>query len=85
MDMIDCGERAARTASREGTRRTANEEEVERLSVRPARAARMLGVSRSTIYDLLRAGQIRSRACGSARLVPVAELVRWLETDEDAA
>ena len=56
------------------------EEGVERLSVRPATAARMLSISRSSVYTLLRNGQIRSRAHGSARLIPVAELVRWLES-----
>ena len=84
MDMSDCGERGACTASGERTRRTVNEEGVERLSVRPAMAARMLGVSRSSIYDLLRAGQIRSRARGSARLIPVSELRRFLDGVESA-
>jgi excisionase family DNA binding protein len=70
MDTSDCRQRGA--AHKEG--------EVERLSVRPATAARMLSISRSAVYEMLSRGQIRSCTCGSARLIPVTELVRWLES-----
>ena len=70
-----------RESVEQGTRPNANDEVGKRLSVRPAIAARMLSVSRSAIYDLLNSGQLRSRACGSARLIPVGELERWLAED----
>lgn len=44
------------------------------LAVRPEMAARMIGVSRSTIYELLDEGLLESIKIGRARLILVASL-----------
>ena len=49
------------------------------LAVRPAEAARLLGVGRSHLYKLLTAGRIRSRMDGAARLIRYADLVAYLD------
>ena len=48
--------------------------EMEQKCVRPAEAARLLGVCRDTVYVLMRSGQLRSVRVGRARLIPVAAL-----------
>lgn len=50
----------------------------EPLTVPPAEGARRLGVSRATFYELLRAGELRSFKVGARRLVPVAEIDRYI-------
>ena len=57
---------------------------MERKCVRPAEAARVLGVCRDTIYVLMRSGRLRSVRVGRARLIPVAALDELLGS-EDAA
>jgi len=42
--------------------------------VRPAEAARLLGVCRDTVYVLMRSGQLQSVRIGRARLIPIAAL-----------
>lgn len=54
-------------------------------SVRPAEAARLLGVCRDTVYVLMRSGQLRSRKVGRARLIPMSAIDDFLEQPEDAA
>jgi excisionase family DNA binding protein len=49
------------------------------LAVRPAEAARLLGVGRSHLYKLLAAGRIRSRMDGAARLIAYADLVAFFD------
>ncbi|HUY28595.1 MAG TPA: helix-turn-helix domain-containing protein [Candidatus Binataceae bacterium] len=51
-------------------------EEVKAIFVTPAVAAKMLGMSRSKIYELLRAGVIPSRKFGAAIRIPVRSLER---------
>ncbi len=46
------------------------------VAVRPSEAARRLGVSRSTIFELLACGDLRSVKLGRCRLIPVSELHR---------
>jgi excisionase family DNA binding protein len=58
---------------------------VERKSVRPAEAAQLLGVCRDTVYELLRAGRLRSVKAGRARLIPVSAIEEFLAADEVAA
>ena len=48
------------------------------MSVRPVEAAELLGVSRDTVYVLLRSGQLRSLKVGRARLIPVSSLEEFL-------
>lgn len=42
--------------------------------VRPAEAARLLGVCRDTVYVLMRSGQLKSVRIGRARLIPLSAL-----------
>ena len=53
-----------------------------RLAFRPAEVAQMLGIPRSTLYDMIRRGDLRSVRVGSAPrgilLVPAEELTRLL-------
>ena len=57
---------------------------MERKSVRPTEAARLLGVSRETVYVLMRSGQLRSVRLGGARLIPVAALDELLSSQDVA-
>jgi excisionase family DNA binding protein len=54
-------------------------------SVRPAEAARLLGVCRDTVYVLMRSGELRSRKAGRARLIPLSAIDEFLSATEDAA
>ncbi|MGO9450969.1 MAG: helix-turn-helix transcriptional regulator [Candidatus Binataceae bacterium] len=49
---------------------------VERVLVRPAEAAQMIGVSRSKVYELIGSGALRAVRLDGGRLlrVPVAEI-----------
>ena len=57
---------------------------MERKAVRPTEAARLLGVSRETVYVLMRSGQLRSVRLGRARLIPVAALDELLSSQDVA-
>ena len=57
---------------------------MERKSVRPAEAARLLGVSREMVYVLMRSGQLRSIQLGRARLIPIAALDELLASQDVA-
>lgn len=45
---------------------------------RPADAARLLNLSRSTIFDLMRVGRLRSVKEGRVRLVPAAAIADYV-------
>ncbi len=49
------------------------------IAVGPADAARMLSLSRTQVYRLVSAGELRICKVGSRSLLPVADLERWLE------
>jgi excisionase family DNA binding protein len=51
---------------------------VEPLLVRVEEAARILSLSRSTIYEMMDAGEIPSIRRGTARRIPVAALREWV-------
>jgi excisionase family DNA binding protein len=51
---------------------------VEPLLVRVEEAARMLSLSRSTIYEMLDSGELPSVRRGTARRIPVAALRAWV-------
>jgi excisionase family DNA binding protein len=48
------------------------------LGVSPAEAARLLGLSRTTIYRMIRRKQIKTTRVGTRVVVPVAELTDLL-------
>jgi excisionase family DNA binding protein len=49
------------------------------LSVTIARASEIIGLGRTTIFELLKAGRLRSAKIGSRRLVLVSSLRELLE------
>jgi len=52
--------------------------EQDRLLVRIPEAAERLGLSRSSVYELIGAGELRTVRYGRAVRVPVGELVAWV-------
>ena len=54
-----------------------------RIAYSPAETAKTLGISRSTIYAMMRAGALRTAKAGARRLVPAAELNRLLSDLDD--
>ena len=50
------------------------------MAFRPAEAARALGVGRTTLYAWLNEGRIASFSVGATRLIPVAEIERFLSS-----
>jgi excisionase family DNA binding protein len=55
----------------------------DRLAFRPASAAAAIGISRSQLYEEIKAGRIRVAKCGVATLIPRAELEAWLARHMD--
>jgi len=54
------------------------------LCLTVAAASRMLGVSRSTIYEMCRTKQLRALRCGQRRLmIPREPLMRMLNGEEN--
>lgn len=61
---------------------------MDKLLLTPAEAADALGIGRSKLYQLLRAGTVVSLRIGSCRRIPAAslpELVARLQADQDRA
>jgi excisionase family DNA binding protein len=52
---------------------------MDKLLLTPEEAAGTLGICRSKLYDLLRAGAIESVQIGASRRIPVAALVAYVE------
>lgn len=52
---------------------------MERLLLRPAEAAELLGISRSKTYEMLAAGELPCVRIRSSIRVPHQALVRWIE------
>lgn len=49
------------------------------LAVRPEEAARLLGVSRTRVYELIAAAELTSFVDGARRLILTRSLHEWLE------
>jgi len=61
---------------------------MDKLLLTPAEAANALGIGRSKLYQLLRAGTVVSLRIGSCRRIPAASLpalVERLQNDQDRA
>jgi excisionase family DNA binding protein len=56
---------------------------IEPLLVRVEEAARMLSLSRSTIYEMMDAGELPSVRRGTARRIPVIALRAWVAKQTD--
>lgn len=54
------------------------------LAVSPAEAARLAGVSRSTLYVALKSGDLPSIKLGKRRLIRMTALEAWLDAHADA-
>jgi excisionase family DNA binding protein len=50
----------------------------EPLLLRPTEAARLLGISRSKLYELLAAGEIPTIHIGRSVRIPLAQLKEWV-------
>jgi excisionase family DNA binding protein len=50
----------------------------EPLLLRPTEAARLLGISRSKLYELLAAGEIPTIHIGRSVRIPLVELKAWV-------
>jgi excisionase family DNA binding protein len=58
---------------------------IEPLLVRVEEAARILSLSRSTIYEMLERGELPSVRYGAARRIPIAALRAWVEQQTETA
>ncbi len=43
-----------------------------------ASAVEVLGICRSTVYDLINSGEIKAKKFGNRTLIPSSELERWI-------
>jgi len=59
-------------------------DERERLLLRIPEAAERLGLSRSTVYELIAAGELSVIRYGRAVRVPVSQLTAWVERRSQA-
>jgi len=64
----------------EGTTMT----EQRRLLLRPEEAARVLGLGRTKVYDLMRSGALRSVKVGNSRRVSMAALAEFVDQLDQA-
>lgn len=60
-------------------------ERIEPLAVSTAEAARLLGVSRPTIYQLINRADFPAFKVGARTLISVAGLERWVEAQAGGA
>ena len=52
---------------------------VARMAFGPNEAARIIGVSRTTVFEELKAGRLRGIKCGRRTIIAAAELQRWMD------
>jgi len=52
---------------------------LEQIAVRIGEAVKICGISRSKLYEEIKAGRLRARKCGRATLLLVSELRLWVE------
>jgi excisionase family DNA binding protein len=55
-----------------------SESRVDRVLLRPEEVAQALGVSRTTVFELIRAGALRSVKIGAARRVSATALTEYV-------
>ena len=58
---------------------------MERLLLRPHEAAELLGLCRSTVYELIASGAIPSITIGKSRRVPLEALRAWVRAQTDTS
>lgn len=64
---------------------TAQNNETDVLLLRPDAVCRALGLSRPTVYKMLKSGELPSMRVGKAIRVPVAALQQWVEDNTSKA
>lgn len=50
-----------------------------KLALCPAEAALAIGLGRSKLYELIRAGEIRAKKSGGRTIIKIAELQRFID------
>ncbi len=63
----------------------ATRSDVERQGFSADEAARIIGIGRTTVYDLIKQGRIRSVKIGVRRIIPKGEIDRLLGGDDNGA
>ena len=58
---------------------------MEPIAVRPAEAAKALGLSRTALYSILSTGELESIKVGTSRLIPVSALRKFVDEQRAAA
>ena len=59
-------------------------QQIEKLALNATEVAAVLGVSRPTVYELMRRADFPVVLIGSRKVVPRAKLEGWLETQAEA-
>jgi excisionase family DNA binding protein len=62
--------------------KVSSRDKIEPLAVSAGEAARLAGVSRTTLYQALRSGSLRSLKIGNRRLITIEALRAWLHSHE---
>jgi len=75
--VLFCGGVCA-TVNTQGKKMNTPEQQPQPLLVRVEEAARLLSLSRSTLYEMLASGELPSVKFGAARRVPVVALKQWV-------
>ena len=57
----------------------------QRLAVSPAEAARLASIGRTTLYEAIGTGELRSLKIGKRRLITIEALRTWLAAAERGA
>ena len=57
----------------------------ERLALSVTEVALALGLSRSSVYQMIRRGELRSVKLGARRVIPASEIARLLGTGQGGA
>ncbi len=55
---------------------------MQKLLLRPTEVTQMLSLSRSTVYQLIASGELKSIRLGRAIRIPVKSLEEWIESNQ---
>jgi excisionase family DNA binding protein len=55
-----------------------------RIAYNPLDVARLLGISRDKVYDLIRSGDLPSKRIGRKYVIPAALFEAWLQQADEA-
>lgn len=80
--MCPCSSKNGYTIMDERSQVVSHEITDQRLAVSPAEAARLAGVGRTTLYDAIGSGALRSLKIGKRRLITIEAIREWLSAAE---